>query len=214
LIDIGVPAGRIQVLRNGVDLDVFAPRDRLSARRQLGINPSGPVLASVGWLIPRKGHDLAIQAAALLPEANLLIVGEGPEDAALRRLAERLGVAGRVHFLGTMPQQHLPTVFNAADVLVLASSREGLPNVILEALACGTPVVATAVWGTPEVVAIPVAGRLVEERSPEALGRAVRDLLADPPARAAVRAYAERFAWGPTTAGQIRLFRSISAGGA
>ena len=64
-------------------------------------------------------------------------------------------------------------------------------------------------WGTPEVVAAPVAGRLVKERTPEAFARAIRDLLADPPARAAVRAYAERFDWGPTTAGQIRMFRSI-----
>jgi glycosyltransferase involved in cell wall biosynthesis len=92
--------------------------------------------------------------------------------------------------------------------LLLASSREGLPNVVLEALACGTPVVATAVWGTPEVVT-PEAGRLVNERTPAAIAGALCALLADPPPRAAVRAYAERFAWGPTTAGQIRLFRSI-----
>jgi glycosyltransferase involved in cell wall biosynthesis len=81
--------------------------------------------------------------------------------------------------------------------------------VLLEALACGTPVVATAVWGTPEIVAAPIAGRLVEERTPEALRAAIRGLLADPPARAAVRAYALRFGWGPTTAGQLRMFRSI-----
>ena len=108
-----------------------------------------------------------------------------------------------------MPQQRLVTVYNAADAVVLASSREGLPNVLLEALACATPVVATAVWGTPEIVAAPAAGRLVEERTPEALALALRTLLAEPPARTAVRAWAERFGWGPTTAGQIRLFRSI-----
>lgn len=209
LIELGVAGDRIRVLRNGVDLDLFAPRDRQASRRQLDVIPGGPVLASVGWLIPRKGHDLAIRAAALLPDVRLLIVGEGPEGANLRRLAQRMGVADRVQFLGSMPKERLVVVYNAADVLVLASSREGLPNVLLEALACGTPVVATAVWGTPEIVAPPVAGRLVEERSAEALGRAIRDLLANPPARAAVRAYAERFDWGPTTAGQIRLFKSI-----
>jgi teichuronic acid biosynthesis glycosyltransferase TuaC len=144
-----------------------------------------------------------------LPEVTLVIVGEGPQATPLERLAERLGLSGRVRLLGAVPQDRLVTVYNAADVVVLASSREGLPNVLLEALACGTPVVATAVWGTPEVVAAPVAGRLVEERSPEALSRAIRYLLADPPARAAVRAYAERFDWGPTTARQLRLFRSI-----
>ena len=78
-------------------------------------------------------------------------MGEGEEDVALRRLAQGLGVTGRVHFLGSMPQKRLAGVYNAADVLVLASIREGLPNVVLEALACGTPVVATAVWGTPRL---------------------------------------------------------------
>jgi teichuronic acid biosynthesis glycosyltransferase TuaC len=209
LIELGIAASRIHVLRNGVDLELFAPRDRDAARRELGVSAGGPVLASVGLLVPRKGHDLAIRAMARLPEATLLIAGEGPEDAALRRFALRMGVAGRVHFLGALPQERLAAVYNAADALVLASSREGFPNVLLEALACGTPVVATAVWGTPEIVAQPTAGRLVEERSPEALSGAIREVLAGPPARAAIRAYAERFGWELTTAAQLRLFRSI-----
>jgi teichuronic acid biosynthesis glycosyltransferase TuaC len=209
LLEIGVPGGRVQVLRNGVDLDLFAPRDRDAARRELELDLDGPIALSVGWLIPRKGHDLVLRAMAALPQVSVVIVGEGPEGPSLRRLAAQLGMGGRVRFLGAMPQERLAVVYNAADVLVLASTREGLPNVVLEALACGTPVVATAIWGTPEVVADPAVGRLVEERTPEALGAAIRDLLADPPARAAVRVYAERFAWGPTTAGQVRMFRSI-----
>jgi glycosyltransferase involved in cell wall biosynthesis len=208
LIELGVTGSRIEVLRNGVDLELFAPQDRPVARRELGLDVAGRLVLSVGWLIPRKGHDLAIRAAAAIPEVTLLIVGEGPEEAALKRLAEQLGSSERVRLLGSIPQERLALVYSAADVLLLASSREGLPNVVLEALACGTPVVATAVWGTPEVVA-PQVGRLVRERTPEAIAGALRSLLADAPPRAAVRAYAEHFAWGPTTAGQIRLFRSI-----
>ena len=209
LIQLGVPGRRIEVLRNGVDLDLFAPRDRAAARRELGLDADGPIVLSVGWLIRRKGHDLAIRAAAAMPDVTLVIVGDGPESVALQRLAKQLGANARVRFLGSMAQEHLAAVYSAADVLVLASSREGLPNVVLEALACGTAVVATAVWGTPEIMASPAIGRLVAQRTPEALTTAIRDLLADPPARAAVRAYAERFAWGPTTAGQLRLFRSV-----
>jgi glycosyltransferase involved in cell wall biosynthesis len=208
LIELGVPGSRVEVLRNGVDLELFAPQDRAVARRELGLNAAGRLVLSVGWLIPRKGHDLAIRAAAAMPEVTLLIVGEGPEANTLKCLAERLGSSDRIRFLGSMPQERLARVYSAADVLLLASSREGLPNVVLEALACGTPVVATAVWGTPEVVA-PQVGRLVRDRTPAAIAGALGALLADPPPRATVRAYAERFAWGPTTAGQIRLFSSI-----
>jgi teichuronic acid biosynthesis glycosyltransferase TuaC len=200
------------VLRNGVDLALFAPQDRAAARQELGLDAAGPVVLSVGWLAPPKGLDLVIRATAALPDMILIIVGEGPEKAALQRLARDLHLGERVRFLGTMPQQQLPTVYNAADALVLASAREGFPNVVLEALACGTPVVATAVGGMPEIVRVPAAGRLVQERTPEAIAAALRDLLADPPARAAVRAHAERFGWGPSTTGQIRLFRSILPG--
>ena len=209
LIALGIEASRIEVLRNGVDLELFAPGDRAAARQAVGLDVDGTVVLSVGQLIPRKGHDLAMRAVARLPEATLVIVGEGPKADGLRRLARRLGSAERIRFLGAIPQERLATIYNAADVLVLASTREGYPNVLLEALACGTPVVATAVGGVPEVVRDSVAGRLVEERSPEALAGAIRDLLADPPARAATRAYAERFGWGPTTAGQLRLFKSV-----
>jgi glycosyltransferase involved in cell wall biosynthesis len=209
LIALGIEASRIEVLQNGVDLELFAPGDRAAARRALGLDADGAVVLSVGQLIPQKGFELVIRAMARLPEATLAIVGEGPDAAALKRLAERTGSGGRVRFLGVMPQEGLAAAYDAADVLVLASAREGYPNVLLEALACGTPVVATAVGGVPEIVRDSVAGRLVEKRSPEALAGAIRDLLADPPARAATRAYAERFAWGPTTAGQLRLFKSV-----
>ncbi len=100
-------------------------------------------------------------------------------------------------------------VYSAADVLVLASDREGWPNVLLEAMASGTPVAATNVWGAPEVVASRAAGVLISDRNPGAIACAVRNLLATPPVRAETRAYAERFSWDETTRGQLELFRSI-----
>jgi glycosyltransferase involved in cell wall biosynthesis len=212
LVELGVAPERVRVLRNGVDLELFAPRPRDAARRELGLVEQGSVILAVGQLVPTKAFDLAIRAAALVPDATLVIVGDGPEAARLKAVAERAAMTARVRFLAAMPQERLPAAYSAADVLVLASGSEGFPNVLLEALACGTPVVATAVGGTPEIVAAPAAGRLVRERSAAAIAAALRDLLAAPPPRAAVRAYAERFGWAPTTAGQVELLRAILAG--
>jgi glycosyltransferase involved in cell wall biosynthesis len=167
---------------------------------------------TVGYLIERKGHHLVIEALQRLPQFQLVVVGSGPERKALDDLAQRLGVAERVQFVGTVPQSELYLYYSAADVLVLASSREGWANVLLEAMACGTPVVATRIWGTPEVVTAPVAGRLAGERTAGALSEAVRDLFGNLPSRSDVRRYAEQFGWAETTQGQIELFRSIVNG--
>jgi len=209
LVDLGVAAERVTVLRNGVDLALFRPGDRAAQRQRYGLD--GPTLISVGHLIRRKGHHLPIQALAMLPGVRLLIVGDGPERAALEATAAGAGVADRVRFLGRRPHDELPDLYGAADALVLASSREGWANVLLEAMACGTPVVASNVWGTPEVVATPEAGRLMAARTSEALADAARALLADPPSRAATRAYAEGFSWDATSRGQKALFERILA---
>lgn len=207
--ELGAPPERIRVLRNGVDLALFRPLPREPLRAAAGLD--GPVLLCVGQLVERKGVHLVLDALVDLPRATLLIVGDGPLRRSLEQRARSLGIAHRVRFLGSVPHEELPAVYNLADVLVLASSREGWPNVLLEAMACGTPVVATAVWGTPEVVRAPEAGRLIGERSPEAIRAAILDLLARPPARAATRAYAEAFGWEPTIAGHIALFEEIRA---
>lgn len=209
LADLGVSESRIAVLRNGVDLDLFRPRDRAQARARLGLE--GPLVVSVGNLVPLKGHDLVIEALTDLPDLRLAIAGAGPEEGALRSLAARRGVAERVRFLGALAHEALPEVYAAADALVLASIREGWPNVLMEAMACGTPVVATRVGGIPEIVDAPEAGRIVETRSAEAIAAGIRALLAAPPAPAATRAYAERFGWEETTRGQIALFERILA---
>jgi glycosyltransferase involved in cell wall biosynthesis len=209
LTSLGVDPARVHVLRNGVDLDVFRPPDP-NAPRLLGL--ASLTLLSVGNLIPLKGHALVIRALQRLPDAALMVVGEGPDEQALKRLAAGLGVEKRVRFLGAIPHQQMPKVYGAADVLVLASEREGLANVLLEAIACGTPVVATDVSGNPEVVTGRAAGILIPQRTPEAIAEAVRNLLADPSGRAATRAHAERFGWRDTTRRQVDLFRAIVAG--
>jgi teichuronic acid biosynthesis glycosyltransferase TuaC len=209
LVEIGVPAERVTVLRNGVDLTLFQPVDRERFRRQLGFTRL--TLLSVGHLIPRKSHDLPIRALPLLPDCDLVVVGQGPQRAALEALARRLRVAERVRFAGVVDQEELKHYYGAADALVLASSREGWANVLLESMACGTPVVASNVWGNPEVVAAPEAGVLMAERTPEALARSVRDLFAKGPDRSATRRYAEGFSWSATTDGQLALFERILA---
>lgn len=210
LVEIGVDAAHIRVLRNGVDLDLFQPADRETARAKHDLN--GRVLLSVGHLIQRKGHHLVIEALAELPDATLVIAGAGPEHARLTALCRRLGVVDRVRFLGQVPHTDLAELYSAADILVLASEREGWANVLLEAMACGTPVVASRVWGTPEVVADPAAGVLVADRTGRGFAAAISQLSASPPNRAATRAYAERFSWDATTLGQIELFRSVAGG--
>jgi len=212
LVGLGVPAERIDVLRNGVDLQLFRPVEREEKRRLLGFGRT--TLLSVGNLVPLKGHDLAIRALRLLPEMDLVIIGNGPERAALGALASNCGVADRVRFAGVLAQEKLRHHYGAADALVLASSREGWANVLLESMACGTPVVASNVGGTPEVVAGPESGMLMAERTPEALADAVRRLFAHYPDRGATRRYAEQFSWDATTAGQLELFgRILSTGG-
>ena len=213
LVELGVAQHRVTVLRNGVDLQLFHPfgdeMECADARGKFGMG-QGPALVSVGQLIERKGHHLIIGALPQLPGATLFIAGDGPDRAKLQSLAAELGVADRVRLPGVVPHAELPSLYAAADISILASSREGWANVLLESMACGTPVVASRIWGTPEVVAEPVAGVLMPERSAEGVAAGVKTLLAQMPERTATRRYAERFSWDATTDGQLQLFQGIT----
>ena len=210
LVELGVTADRVHVLRNGVDLELFRPVERDAARRQLGF--ARTTLLSVGNLVPLKGHDLTIRALTQLPDTDLVIAGDGPQRNALAALAQSLGVGARVKLVGVLPQPELRSYYSAADALVLASSREGWANVLLESMACGTPVIASNVWGTPEVVTAPAAGVLMEARTPEALAAAAQRLFSNYPSRAETRRYAEGYDWDDTTRGQLALFERIVRG--
>lgn len=209
MIELGADASKVMALRNGIDTSVFHPVAREEARAALKL--TRPTLISVGLLIERKGHNRTIMAMQDLPDYELLILGEGPERGALERLIATLGLHDRVRLLGARPHADLPAYYGAADAMVLASSREGWANVLLESMACGTPVVASNIPGNPEVVQEPAAGLVVEDNSPAGIVVGVRQLFANLPDRRATRAYAERFSWDATSAGQLAIFRRILA---
>ena len=208
---LGADPVKLNTLRNGVDLQRFVPEPRDAARQKLGLPEAGQLLLSVGHLVERKGHHIAIESLPLLPpDVRLLIAGGGPERAALQKQADKLGVADRVKFVGVVPQTDLKWWYSAANALALCSSREGWANVLLEAMACGTPVIATNIWGTPDVVSTPDAGVLMPARSGPGLAQAWAALFANYPSRQATRAHAETFSWDATTQGQLSLFGAIT----
>ncbi len=209
LAELGGRPSKLNVLRNGVDLERFVPEDRREARKHLDLAAEGRYLLMVGNLVELKGQHIAIEALSQLPGVTLLIAGAGPEQSALKALAQRLGVADRVHWAGLVPQADLKWWYSAADALALCSSREGWPNVLLEAMACGTPVLSTNVSGTPDMVNTPAAGVLLERRDAQTLADAWWHLHAHLPPREATRAHAETFSWDATTQGQLQLFRRV-----
>ena len=186
----------IAVVRNGVDLEQFREQEREQTRERLQLGDF--TLLSVGNLIELKGHHLIIEALRALPDCELLIAGEGELRGELERLIEKHSLDARVRLLGLIPHDELQRLYSAADCLVLASRSEGWANVLLESMACGTPVVATRVGGTEEVVGAGSAGVLLEERTPEAIINGVRSLRENYPARERVRDYASGFSWQET----------------
>lgn len=216
MVAIGFPEAKIRVHYTGLDRDLFHPLDRIECRRhvasQFGFElPVGaPLLATVGALIPRKGQSLVIRALAQVPEARLLLVGKGADEADLRGLAAREQVAGRVHFLGSLDHTLLPVVLSAADAMVLPSASEGLANAWVEALACGCPLVISDAGGAHELLTTPEAG-LIVEREPAAIAAAVRALLADPPDRETVAATVERFGWAAHAEALHEIYSEILA---
>jgi glycosyltransferase involved in cell wall biosynthesis len=207
LLALGVTPSKVTTLRNGYDPLQFHPVDRGKARAELGV--TGKTLLSVGLLIERKGHHIVIEALAKLPDVKLIVIGAGQMEQDLKERVRRLGLGERVRFEGAVEQARLKSYYSACDALVLASSREGMANVLLESIACGCPVVATNCWGTPEVIRSPEAGVLVDERSPEGFEQGIRRFFAAPPEREATLKYAGQFRWEPTSAGQFVIFNEV-----
>jgi glycosyltransferase involved in cell wall biosynthesis len=211
---LGLPRDKITVHYTGLDRSRFRPHDRARSRARLtrefgfAVPPRAPLLATVGALIPRKGQQFAIRALARLPAAHLLLVGTGPDRTALEALAREAGLAGRVHFLGSLDHTLLPIVLSAADAMVLPSASEGLANVWVEALACGCPLVISEAGGARELVTGPAAGRIVA-RDADAIAEAVRELIDAPPAREAVAESVARFSWDANAAALAEYYERL-----
>jgi glycosyltransferase involved in cell wall biosynthesis len=191
---LGIDAGKIGVHYTGIDTARFAPGDRAAARAALGIGDA-PAMLTVSALIPRKGQALVIEALPALPGVHYWLAGAGDEKGRYHALAERLGVADRVHFRGSVANADLPALYRAADIVVMPSASEGLANAWVEALACGTPIVISDAGGAAELVTSARAGRIVD-RTPAAIAGAVQAILAAPPMPADVAATLDgRFDW-------------------
>ena len=191
----GAP-GRGRLVPNGVDLERFVPGDRSAARRELGL-ADGRLVVVCGHLIPRKDPRLALEAFRRGAGATdrLVYLGRGPLRDELRGAIDEAGLGERVELRGEVPPEELATWYRAADLLLLTSRREGRPNVVLEALASGCPVLATEAGGTAEVLGPFAARSLATSRDPEGLGQRLAALLDDPPSPEALRASVEPLSW-------------------
>lgn len=210
MIALGMPGERIDTITTGIDLKRFHPRDRARGKRALKVQ--GPLVVSLGALIPLKGHDIVIDAVAGLPGVNLWIAGQGPEEARLAAQIERLGIGDRVRLLGGVHHNHVPLLVAAADVMALASEREGLANAWMEAVASGTPIVIPNVGGARQVVQPGTgAGRLVE-RDADAFARGIAATLADPPDAHVIRRTVEGYSWAANSATLQAHYAQLVAG--
>lgn len=182
VISLGIAPEKVHVEYQGIDTAHFHPGNSTEERKTLGIEPDIPMLLFVGNLVPVKAVDTLLDACALLSRSvsfQLYVLGDGPCRRSLREQARRLGLSERVRFHGPVPQRDLPSWYRAADLTVLSSLSEGIPNVLRESLACGTPFVATDVGGIREITANPW-NRLVPSQNPSALFDAIRASLKSP----------------------------------
>ncbi len=215
---LGGAEGRGVLVPNGVDQELFRPRDREECARALGLgaSPGGRLVLVCGHLIERKDPLLALEVFARGSEASdrLVFLGRGPLLAALEQGIRSRGLAGRAELRAEVPPAELARWYGAADLLLLTSRREGRPNVVLEALASGRPVLATEAGGTAECLGPWRARMLATTRDPERLARQMQALLAAPPAPAELRASVAHLTWQASLDGLERCLAAAVAGGA
>jgi teichuronic acid biosynthesis glycosyltransferase TuaC len=211
---LGVPEDKVAVIPNGIDSEKFSPMSQAEAQRRVGLS-DGRVLLSVGHLTEGKGFDLLVRALKMLhqqgeQDLSLVLVGDGVFRADLEQLIASLRLSSYVRLVGAVPHQALSPWYNAADLFCLASAREGWPNVILEALACGTPVVATAVGGIPEILRSEKVG-LLTERSAEKIAQSINRALRQSWKQDEIVQYARQYQWEHAATAIVSLFRDVLA---
>jgi glycosyltransferase involved in cell wall biosynthesis len=217
-LSCGIDAAKLRVIGNGVDIAKFSPQSRIKARESLGISSTAKVIVTVGGLVERKGFHRVIAAMPELikkyPDLTYLIIGgpspEGDMTKQLRQLVSDLKLDSAVKFLGPMAADKLSQPLSAADVFVLSTRNEGWANVLLEAMACGLPVVATDVGGNREVVSIPAIGMIVPFDDHAKLVVAISQSLDTNWDRAAIRAYAEANTWDNRVVTLVQEFRALT----
>ena len=211
---VGVPQSKIKVVTNGVDRR-FRPGDRAEARQELALPAEGIIVLFVGLIVPVKGLEILVDAlASVSGEKPLcLLVGEGPQKTELQRAAKERGLCEYWRFVGQRATDEIPVWMVAADMLVLPSYSEGRPNVVLEAQACGLPVVATRVGGTPELVRDEINGLLVESGDAQALAEAIQRLSRDAVLRQALgqagREQAGAMTWTASAQKMAVIYRDL-----
>jgi glycosyltransferase involved in cell wall biosynthesis len=212
MLALGLAPSKSRVIGNGVDPARFFPVDRSQARERLKLPRDARIVVSVGALLPVKGHDRLLEAFAQIrkefPGLLLYIIGEGDFRPALERKRDALGLRERAFLPGSCPNETLRDWYSAANLSCLASSREGWANVLLESLACGTPVVATRVGGTPDVLSSQDLG-LVVELDAASLAAGLREALGRKWDSDHLVGYARKREWS-VVAAEVEEFLSVS----
>ncbi len=210
-VRMGASQQRSRAIVNGCDLSVFHARDRLEARRELGVDPDAEAVVYIGRMDLKKGLSVLVEAAASLhsarPKLQVYLVGEGPDRAIIRGAIDAGDAAGYIHVLPACEFDHVAVWMAAADLVTLPSYMEGCPNVVLEAQACGRPVVATNVGGIPEIMS-PTSGCLVPPRDAAALARALASVLDQTWDANAISAARSR-SWNTVSDELLAVFESV-----
>ncbi len=216
-VELGAQPEKIHVIPNGVDTRRFRPMAKNEARRALGLPDGAPVILTVGALVRRKGIHRVLEIMPRLcrrhPDLVYVVVGggsvEGDMSGELTRIIEERNLEGRVQMEGPKPPDILPLYYSAADLFVLPTTNEGWANVLMESLACGTPVITTDVGGNAEVVSDDFLGMLIPSENPWALENAVLKGLGRSWDREAIAAYAARRDWTQVAKEVIEVFRQV-----